>query len=110
MTPTPENLKSAERAISSVTYIEYVPFCRNKKELKNFERIVEALHFRIYEIDSDISTTARKYVKKFSLSHRVEMGDALIAATAIKYNEVLSAGNIKHFEIISGIKLHKYLP
>ena len=101
---------ASERSISAVTYMEYVPFCRNKKELKNFEQLLEALHFKIYEIDNTISTNARRYVKQFALSHSVEMGDALIAATAIKYDEDVCTGNAKHFEPINGIKIHHYIP
>ena len=32
-------LATEERAISAVTYMEYVPFCRDKRELVNFEKI-----------------------------------------------------------------------
>ena len=103
-------LEASERSISAVTYMEYVPFCQNKKELKNFEQLLEALHFKIYEIDNTISTNARRYVKQFALSHSVEMGDALIAATAIKYDEDICTGNIKHFEPVKGIKIHRYIP
>ena len=45
-----------------------------------------------------------------AMSHSVEMDDALIAATAIKYDEDICTGNIKHFEPVKGIKLHRYIP
>jgi len=38
------------------------------------------------------------------------MGDALIAATAIKYDEEICTANIKHFEPISGLSLYQYIP
>ncbi|MCU7835155.1 MAG: type II toxin-antitoxin system VapC family toxin [gamma proteobacterium symbiont of Taylorina sp.] len=103
-------LETTKRSISAVTYMEYVPFCRNKAELKKFEQLLTALHFKIYEIDSHISNNARRYVRQFSLSHCVEMGDALMAATAIKHDENLCTANIKHFEPISGLKVYKYTP
>lgn len=103
-------LETPGRSISAVTYMEYLPFCRDKKELKIFEQLLEALHFKIYEIDNDISTSARRYVKQFALSHSVEMGDALIAATAIKYDEEVCTGNVKHFGPINGIKIYQYVP
>ena len=103
-------LSSEIRAISAVTYMEYVPFCRNKNELAIFDRLLESLKFRIYDIDSDISVSARMITKQFSLSHSVEMGDALIAATALKYSATLCTSNIKHFKPISGISIEHYRP
>ena len=48
-------LDTQDHAISAVTYMEYVPFCRNKQELAVFEKMLKALQFSIYEIDSTIS-------------------------------------------------------
>lgn len=36
-------LGTQQRSISAVTYMEYVPFCRNKKELAIFEKLLQAL-------------------------------------------------------------------
>lgn len=98
------------KAISAVTYMEYVPFCRNKKELFTFEKLLEELDFTVYEIDSTISLRARQIVKEFALSHSLEMGDALIAATALLHNELLCTSNAKHFLPIDGLKLEIYSP
>lgn len=98
------------KAISAVTYMEYVPFCRNKKELFVFEKLLEELDFKIYEIDSQISVQARQLVNQYALSHSVEMGDALIAATALLHNELLCTSNAKHFLPIDGLKLEIYSP
>ncbi|WP_230990891.1 PIN domain-containing protein [Bathymodiolus platifrons methanotrophic gill symbiont] len=103
-------LDTQDRAISAVTYMEYVPFCRNKQELAVFEKMLNALHFTIYDIDSSISYQARQIVKQYALSHSVEMGDALIAATAIMHNELLCTSNIKHFIPITELNLEHYSP
>jgi hypothetical protein len=103
-------MNTPNRAISAITYMEYVPFCRNKKELLAFENLLSALKFKIYEVDTAISLHARQMVKQFSLSHHVEMGDALIAATAISYNELLCTSNAKHFIPINGLMLEIYSP
>jgi len=103
-------MNTPNRTISAVTYMEYVPFCRNKKELFAFENLLSTLAFKIYDIDTDISLHARQMVKQFSLSHHVEMGDALIAATAISYNELLCTSNAKHFLPINGLMLEIYSP
>lgn len=103
-------LNTENRAISAVTYMEYVPFCRNKKELQTFENLLKTLDFKIYDIDARISLHARELVKQFALSHSVEMGDALIAATALFYDELLCTSNAKHFLPIDGLKLEIYSP
>ena len=103
-------LDTQNRSISAVTYMEYVPFCRNKQELAVFERMLKMLQFSIYEIDSSISYQARQMVQKYALSHSMEMGDALIAATAIAQNELLCTSNIKHFTPVSNIQLEHYSP
>jgi predicted nucleic acid-binding protein len=38
------------------------------------------------------------------------MGDALIAATALKNHELLCTSNAKHFTPISGLRLEQYSP
>ena len=103
-------LSTDQRAISAVTYMEYVPFCKNKQELGIFERLLKSLRFVIYDIDAEISISARTMIKQFSLSHSVEMGDALIAATALKHSEVLCTSNIKHFKPITGVDLARFSP
>ena len=103
-------MKTKERSISAVTYMEYVPFCRNKRELAVFEKMLKALQFTIHEIDHSISYHARQMVRQYALSHSIEMGDALIAATALKNHELLCTSNAKHFKAIGGLKLELYSP
>lgn len=103
-------MSTQERSISAVTYMEYVPFCRNKQELATFEKMLKALQFTIHEIDHSISYHARQMVRQYALSHGIEMGDAVIAATALKNHELLCTGNVKHFKPISGLELEFYSP
>jgi predicted nucleic acid-binding protein len=103
-------MNTPQRSISAVTYMEYVPFCRNKQELAIFEKMLKALQFTIHEIDDAISYHARQLVRQFALSHSMEMADALIAATALAHNELLSTSNTKHFDHIDGLQLDRYLP
>jgi predicted nucleic acid-binding protein len=103
-------LNTQHRSISAVTYMEYVPFCRNKRELATFEKMLQALQFTIHEVDHGISYHARQLVRQFALSHSMEMGDAIIAATAITHNELLCTGNIKHFSQINVLLLDHYQP
>lgn len=103
-------LSAESRVISAVTYMEYVPFCRDKQELSIFIRLLKTLKFDIIDIDEEISFNARSLVQRFALSHSVEMADALIAASAIKYNEVLITSNAKHFKPIKELSLEVFKP
>jgi predicted nucleic acid-binding protein len=103
-------MNTPERSISAVTYMEYVPFCRNKRELAVFEKMLDVLQFSIHEIDQAISYQARQMTREYALSHGVEMGDALIASTAMANREILCTSNIKHFAHIDGLMLKQYSP
>jgi predicted nucleic acid-binding protein len=103
-------LSTPSRAISAITYMEYVPFCRNKRELDLFNGVLKNLRIAIYDVDQEISMTSRRLVNQFSLSYGVEMADALIASTALKFDEVLCTSNAKHFLPIAGVNLHVFKP
>ena len=47
-------------------------------------------------------------VARYRLSHKMDIEDALIAATAIYYDVQLFTLNIKDFTFIPGIKLYQY--
>lgn len=72
--------------------------------------MLAALQFTIHEITPAISYHARQLVRQLALSHSMEMGDALIAATALAHNETLCTGNIKHFAPVNGLMLAPYSP
>jgi predicted nucleic acid-binding protein len=101
-------MDTQQRSISAVTYMEYVPFCRNKRAV--FENMLKVLQFTIHEIDDAISYQARQLVRQFALSHSMEMGDALIAATALAQKELLCTSNGKHFVAVKGLQLEFFVP
>lgn len=103
-------MSTQQRSISAVTYMEYVPFCRNKHELFVFEKMLKVLQFTIHEIDHAISYHARQLVHQFALSHSMALGDALIAATALAHKELLCTSNSEHFGQINGLIIDHYLP
>jgi predicted nucleic acid-binding protein len=103
-------MNTQQRSISAATFMEYVPFCRHKHELAVFENMLKNLQFTIHEIDHAISYQARQLVRQFALSHSMEMGDALIAATALAHKELLCTSNNKHFVQVKGLLLEAYVP
>ena len=96
--------------ISVVTYMELVQGMRNKAELKLFHKQLQRWLINIIHINPDISARAMFLVDSFSLSHSMEMADALIAATCIHAKELLLTGNDKHYHFIPQIQIKKFKP
>jgi predicted nucleic acid-binding protein len=63
------------------------------------ERILNALFGAIHciSIDDKIGIRAGEYLRQYARSHDVELGDALIAATASLHNLALWTRNRKHY-------------
>ena len=62
-------------------------------------RMLNALFDAIHciPIDTKIGIHAGEYLRQYAKSHHVELGDALIAATASLHNLVLWTRNRKHY-------------
>ena len=96
------------RSISMVTQFELFQGARDKKELNLLKQFIREWSFKIYSIDETISFGTLFLLEKYSLSHGLKMADALIAATAINYDENLITGNYKDFKFIKEINVKKY--
>jgi predicted nucleic acid-binding protein len=64
-------------AISVVTYMELMQGMRNKMEMAALEKKLEAWQCTIFPLNETISDTAAGLVKQFSLSHSMQLADAL---------------------------------
>ena len=90
--------------ISDVTRAELFYGAFNKAELQMIRK--DLSNFQVLHIDQFISEKAVEFVEKYCLSHKTDLEDALIAATAILYNIELYTLNIKDFVFIPEIKLY----
>jgi predicted nucleic acid-binding protein len=97
-------------SISVITYMELVQGMRNKGELNKFIKQLTNWDVDIIQINNDISTRAMIYVEDYSLSHSMELADALIAATCVNNSEILLTANEKHYKHIPNIQLVKFKP
>ena len=50
------------------------------------------------------------YIEEHTLSHSLEVGDALIAATAVEHKLPLASGNAKHFRKYQGVLIFNSVP
>ncbi|MBU1262606.1 type II toxin-antitoxin system VapC family toxin [bacterium] len=66
---------------------------------KEEEEVVYSLFeiIRPVNIDATIADKAGKYLRKFSKSHALNIGDAIIAATASEMELNLATKNLKHY-------------
>jgi predicted nucleic acid-binding protein len=49
-------------------------------------------------------------VEDHFLSHSLELGDAIMASTALEYQEIVLTGNEKHYRFIPNIQIQKFKP
>jgi len=92
--------------ISDVVKAELFFGARDKIDLLNIKKSIQ--DFYTFNIQSEISKMAVDLLESYCLSQKMNLPDALIAATAIYYNIELFTLNIKDFKYISEIKLYQY--
>ena len=64
----------------------------------------------ILPIIADISSRAIELIDTYALSHGVQLGDALIAATAMEHGLTVITANAKHFRAIDDLRVEVFLP
>ena len=93
-----------EVAVSLVSAGEIYQGAKDRKELNLITSFLSA-HCKIIPCDEQISNLALGLLEKYTLSHGLLILDALIAATAMRYDLTLVTGNLKHFRMIKGLKM-----
>ena len=91
-----DKLSQSETAVccSPVTVAELWAGARphEQKTLRSLFAVVQCM-----PIDAEIGQRAGEYLRQYARSHNVELGDALIAATATIHNLELWTRNRKHY-------------
>ena len=90
--------------ISDVVKTELFFGAKDKRELQQIKNYLN--HYTSLTIRSEISKTAVDLVENYCLSQRLNLPDALIAATALYHNIELFTLNKKHFVFIPNLKLY----
>jgi predicted nucleic acid-binding protein len=96
--------------ISVVTYMEIVQGMRNKEELKILLKYLKKRGVRIIQTDEQISIRAMFLVEDYSLSHSMELADALIAGTVLENQEELLTGNGERYRYIPNLQIEEFRP
>jgi predicted nucleic acid-binding protein len=96
--------------ISVINYMEVIQGMKDKKEIKLFQKYLKKWSVVIVQINESISTRAMFFVEDYFLSSSLELGDALIASTALENQEHILTGNDKHYKFIPNIQIQKFKP
>ncbi|GHU97100.1 ribonuclease VapC [Spirochaetia bacterium] len=91
--------------LSAVSYMEIIQGVRDKEELNKLKKDLKQWSTEIIQINETISKKAINLMEEYKLSYGLVLGDAIIASTALEYDEPLITGNTKHYEYIPDIKI-----
>ena len=95
-------------SISVINYMENIQGVRNKDELNHFKKALSILNVNVLQINDMISTKAMFFIEQYTLSHSIELADALIGASAIITKMPLITGNDKHYKHLPGLEIQKF--
>lgn len=96
-------------ALSSVSYLELLQGMRNKAELSALKKMLERRGANTLPLTEAITQRAIVLMESLALSHGLQVGDALIAATALEHQLPLLTGNVKHFMAIEHLVVEAFL-
>lgn len=96
--------------LSAVSYFEVLQGMRNKAELLAVKDMLERRKARLLPLTEAITLCAIELMESLTLSHGLQMGDALIAATAIEHQLPVLTANVKHFSAVSGLAVEAFVP
>lgn len=102
--------QSTAVALSAVSYMELLQGLRDKSELRILRQAIRYWRADLLPLDHDISSRAMYLMETYSLSHGLQMADAMIASTALSAGLPLFTANDKHYRFIDDLELHVFRP
>ncbi len=96
--------------LSAVSYLEVLQGMRNKAELAAVKKMLERRRAAMLPLSEAITQRAIALMESLTLSHGLQMGDALIAATALEHGLPVLTANVRHFSAVEGLDVEAFLP
>jgi predicted nucleic acid-binding protein len=96
--------------LSAVSYLEVLQGMRNKAELVAVKKMLQHRAATLLPVSEAITQRAIELMESLTLSHGLQMGDALIAATALDHGLPVLTANVKHFSAIEGLMVEAFVP
>ena len=102
--------KTPDRFISIQTYMELLQCAKNKDQHRQVKDFLTSYGFIYLPLTENIGHRASIYIEEYTLKNSIQVGDALIAATAVENNLTLFSGNQKHFKAVKDLSLKIFKP
>jgi predicted nucleic acid-binding protein len=96
--------------LSAVTHMELLQGMRNKAELAAWKQMLHRRGATILPVTQAITERAIDLMESLTLSHGLQMGDALIASSALEHSLTVLTANVKHFSPVDGLDVQAFLP
>lgn len=96
--------------LSAVSYFEVLQGMRNKAELIAVKKMLQHRAATLLPLSEAITQRAIELMESITLSHGLQMGDALIAATALHHGLPVLTANVKHFSAVQGLTVEAFAP
>jgi len=96
--------------LSAVSYLEVLQGIRNKAEFVAVKKMLERRAATLLPVSEAITQRAIALMESLTLSHGLQMGDALIAATALDHGLPVLTANVKHFGAVAELKVEAFAP
>lgn len=96
--------------LSAVSCLEVLQGMRNKAELVAVKNMLQQPAATLLPVTAAITQRAIDLMEAITLSHGLQMGDALIAATALDHGLPVLTANVKHFGAVHGLKVEAFNP
>ena len=100
----------AHRVIPAMVYFELLQGCRGAQDVRAVRKFVNRNFSRTLHISEQASQRAATLLERYTASHGLEAGDALIAATVLVNRQSFATGNVAHYRMIRGLELVKFSP
>ena len=94
--------------LSAVSYLEVLQGMRNKAELVAVKKMLQHRAATLLPVSKAITQRAIELMESLTLSHGLQIGDALIAATALEHGLPVLTGNVKHFAAVPGLLIEGF--
>ncbi|HHW79070.1 MAG TPA: type II toxin-antitoxin system VapC family toxin [Xanthomonadaceae bacterium] len=96
--------------LSAITYLELVQGMRDRRELLALQKSLAMRQAERLPLTPAITERATLLMETLALSHGLQVGDALIAATGLEHQLTVLTANTKHFSAVQGLQLERFDP
>ena len=99
-----------EKGVSIISVMEMLQGAKSKDELQRIRRFFPNHELEVIPVSESISYLAATLIEEHTLSTGLQLGEALIAATARERGSGLVTGNVRHFRSVPRLEIKAFRP